>query len=95
MHEQHDITTAAGRRANSEARQAAREAEHDPAYEIILNGDRAEADTIGGALLAARTLAEDQANGIYGAARLIRRDVIITRDGTYDGRATREARDGR
>lgn len=64
-------------------------------YEIILNGDRAEADTVDSALLAARTLAEDQANGQYGRARRLRSDVIITRDGKYDGRATREARDGR
>lgn len=62
-------------------------------YEIIVKGDRAEADDLAGALLAAATLTDDQAVG-YGTARRIREEVVITRDGTYDGAATTAARRG-
>lgn len=63
-------------------------------YEIILNGDRAQAGSESAALLAARTLISEAAT-FYGAQRLLRRDVIVTCDGTYDGRLTQLAREGR
>lgn len=63
-------------------------------YEVILsNGDRAERDSESGILLAARTLISE-AGTHYGASRLYRRDVIITRDDVYDGKLTSRARRG-
>jgi hypothetical protein len=63
-------------------------------YEVILNGDRAQADSEEAALLAARTLISDNATA-YGVQRMLRRDVIVTQAGTYDSRLTRLAREGR
>lgn len=64
-------------------------------YEIICgSGDRAQAETPDAALLAAATLADDAANGIAGAQRIWRKQIVITRDGTYDGQLTMAARRG-
>jgi hypothetical protein len=64
------------------------------AFEIrVRNGDWAEADDLGGALLAAKTLCEEAAP-FYGGARLLRADVIVARNGQYDGPATEKARRG-
>ena len=68
-------------------------AEHP--YEIILPSfARAEADDLGSALLAAATLVED-ADPFNAFGRALRAEVIITRDGLYDGLATTMAREGR
>jgi hypothetical protein len=63
-------------------------------YDVILGSDRASAEDVGGALLAARTLVDDLAQR-GGSRRLLRSDVIVTRDGMYDGKLTQAARDGR
>lgn len=63
-------------------------------YEVFIpDGDRAEAEDLGGALLAASTLAEEAAPG-FGGFRLARARVIVLRDGHYDGLATSLARSG-
>lgn len=63
-------------------------------YEIILpEHARAEADDLGAALLAAATLCED-ADPTRSFNRALRRSLIITRDGRYDGLATSMAREG-
>ena len=63
-------------------------------YEVILsNGDRAERDTEDGILYAARTLIDEAARH-YGAKRLHRKDVIVTRDYVYHGKLTQAAREG-
>jgi hypothetical protein len=64
-------------------------------FEVILhNGDRAEADSEAGILLAARWLIRD-ASRMAGAQRMFRRDVIVTCDGIYNGRLTKLAQEGR
>lgn len=63
-------------------------------YEIILPGHaRAEADDLGSALLAAATLVED-ADPYNAFGRALRAELIITRDGRYDGLATTMAQSG-
>lgn len=64
-------------------------------YEVILpNGDRAEAPSLGGILLAARILSNEAAPHM-GAARRVQRQLLVTCDGQYDGRATTTAREAR
>ncbi len=63
-------------------------------YEIILPSHaRAEADDLGSALLAAATLCED-ADPHNAFGRFLRAELIITRDGLFDGLATTMAREG-
>lgn len=62
-------------------------------FEVIVGPDRAHADDADSALYAADRLVSEAAQG-YGARRLVRRDVIVTRDGIYDGRLTTLARAG-
>lgn len=63
-------------------------------YEVILsNGDKAEADDLGGILLAASTLRREAvANG---CSPRIGRETVVTLDGQYDGLVTAMAQDGR
>lgn len=63
-------------------------------YEVILsNGDRAEAEDIGGILLASNTLRKEAvANG---CSPRIGRETVVTLDGQYDGLVTTMAQDGR
>jgi hypothetical protein len=62
-------------------------------YEIVMpNGDRAEADTIDGAILAARTLAQDATLNVVGAARNLQRGALVYRDGKLDIVTTAQAR---
>ncbi len=63
-------------------------------YEIVVNGDRAEAYSEEAALLAARTLVNDQAER-GGNRRLLTAEIIITKGGVYDRVATVMARAGR
>jgi hypothetical protein len=60
-------------------------------FEVILGGDRAEALDEESALCAARTLLSDN-RILVSAYRLSRNDLIVTRDGIYDGRLTQVAR---
>lgn len=63
-------------------------------FEVILNnGDRAEADSEAGILLAARLLIQEAAQAA-GAARILRKDVIVTQAETYNSRLTNAARTG-
>lgn len=63
-------------------------------YEAILpNGDRAEADSVAGVLLTAKTLRDDAVE--HGCSPRIGRETIVTLDGVYDGRVTAMAQDGR
>jgi hypothetical protein len=61
---------------------------------VLSNGDRAERETEDGILYAARYIIAEAAT-TYGAARMLRSDVIIARDNVYDGRLTQLAREGR
>lgn len=62
-------------------------------YDVILaNGDRAEAETLSAALLAANTLRRDAVE--HGANARIARKTIVAQDGQYDPVATRMAHDG-
>lgn len=65
-------------------------------WEIKVCDDSAEAESLEGALLAADTIARDQAGyyGTAGALRAIRREITITRDGIYNNIATQLARQG-
>lgn len=67
-------------------------------YEVIIGktGDRAEADTLAGALLAASTMVREYADEqqTQGARRAARESVLIVRDGRYDGLATVIAQQG-
>jgi hypothetical protein len=65
-----------------------------PLYEIRVGDVRVEADDLGGALLAARVLA-DEGSPALGGPRILRRTATIYRDGQYDGLATALARDSR
>lgn len=65
-----------------------------PFHVIVMKGYDAWADDEGGALLAARTLLSDLAQR-GGSRTLLRRDIIITRDGVYDASLTSAARSGR
>lgn len=64
-------------------------------YELRLeNGDTAEAENVGGILLAAHTLTTE-ASVHQGDRRRLRAGLVITRNGNYDGLVTTMARDGR
>jgi len=60
---------------------------------ILNNGDRAEADSEAGILLAAWTLIQEAAQAA-GAARALRSDVIVTQAEIYNSRLTNAARSG-
>lgn len=61
---------------------------------ILSNGDRAEATSESNVLFAASTLVrEAAAHG--GASSILRRDIIVTRDGVYNAALTLAARAGR
>jgi hypothetical protein len=64
-------------------------------YRVLIptTGDNAEHDTVQGILLAARTLVDDVEQWV-GRSRLLRRQIIVTRDGQYDGLVTAKARRG-
>jgi hypothetical protein len=61
------------------------------------SGDTAEAPDLASALVAAYTLTRDHADHLrtWGALTATRRSLLITRDGIYDGQATRLAHQGR
>jgi len=63
---------------------------------VAATGDRAEADCLDAALIAASTLVDDRADhlGTQGALAATRRSVIILRDGKHDAIATTLARSG-
>ena len=63
-------------------------------FEVILGGDRAEALDEDSILCAARTLLHDN-RILLAAYRLSRKDLLITRDGIYDGKLTQAARLGK
>lgn len=64
-------------------------------YEIVLptTGDRVEAEDERSVLAAARALVDD-ADQWVGRSRLLRRELIVARDGRYDGPLTEAARRG-
>ncbi len=64
------------------------------AFEVIVGTDRAEAETLGAALLAAATLLDDQRHHGGASHREARQTIYILRDGKYDGLATTKARTG-
>lgn len=64
-------------------------------YEVIVGSDRAEAEDLGGALLAAATLLAEQRHHGGAAHRDARQSIIVCREGKYDGLATTMARTGR
>lgn len=74
--------------------------QHDaPTYEIVLayTGDRAEATTPAGALLAAATLVDDDlaTTPTQGRMRALRDTLYVHENGSYSGTLTTWARAGR
>lgn len=63
-------------------------------FEVIVGKDRAEAETLGAALLAASTILDDQRHHGGASHREARQSIYILRDGQYDGVATTKARTG-
>lgn len=62
-------------------------------YEVAVGDQRAEAEDLGGALTAAATLVNDAAEA-GGNRTMLRRSVMVYRDGQYDGLATIMAQAG-